>query len=146
MQHIQRLIKVANIVESSGKKSAKDKIIIPKYNSAATCDIPKCRSCEHAKAKQRKSKHARSKAIKEAEGAITRDKYQTGDFVSMDQYVVKNPGRLPTGYGRESDTNMYHGGTLFRDAASKYIYVQNQVSLGARETVTGKEIIWRMTL
>ena len=37
----------------------------------------------------------------------------------MDQYVVKNPGHLPTGYGRESDTNMFHGSTLFRDAASK---------------------------
>ena len=138
MRHIQRLMKVSNVVEPNGRKSVKDKIIMPKYNSAATCDIPKCRSCEHAKAKQRKSKHVKSKAIKEAEGAITRDKYQTGDFVSMDQYVVKNPGRLPTGYGRESDTNMYHGGTLFRDAAYKYIYIRNQVSLGAGETVAAK--------
>ena len=56
----------------------------------------------------------------------------------MDQYVVRNPGRLPTGYGRDSDTNMFHGGTLFRDAASKYIYVRNQISLGAGETVTAK--------
>jgi hypothetical protein len=31
----------------------------------------------------------------------------------MDQYVVKTPGRLPTGYGRESHTNMFHGGTIF---------------------------------
>ena len=56
----------------------------------------------------------------------------------MDQYVVRNLGYLSTGYGRESDTNMFHGGTLFCDAASKYIYVQNQVSLGAGETVTAK--------
>ena len=33
---------------------------------------------------------------------------------------------------------MFHGGTIFRDAASKYIYVRNQVSLGAGETVTAK--------
>ena len=58
--------------------------------------------------------------------------------MSMDQYVVRNPGRLPTGYGRESDTNMFQGGTLFRDAASKCIYVQNQVSLCAGETATAK--------
>jgi hypothetical protein len=64
--------------------------------------------------------------------------YQTGDFVSMDQYVIKAPGRLPTGFGRESHINMFHGGTIFRDAASKYIYVQNQVSLGAGETVNAK--------
>ena len=71
MQHIQQLMKVANVVEPSGRKSVKDKIIIPKYNSAATCDIPKCQSCEQAKAKQRKFKPTKSKAIKEAEGAIT---------------------------------------------------------------------------
>ena len=52
---------------------------------------------------------------------------------------MENPGRLPTGYGRESDTNMYHGATLFCDAASKNIYyVRNQVSLGAGETVAAK--------
>jgi hypothetical protein len=33
---------------------------------------------------------------------------------------------------------MFHGGTIFRDAASKYIHVQNQVSLGAGETVNAK--------
>ena len=32
----------------------------------------------------------------------------------------------------------FHGGTIFRDAASKYIHVQNQVSLGAGETVNAK--------
>ena len=106
-------MKVANDVGPSGRKSVKDKVIIPRYNSAATCDIPKCGSCEQAKAKQRKSKQTKTKAIKDAEDAITRDKYQTGDFVSMNQYVVKNPGRLPTGYGRESDTNMYHGTHYF---------------------------------
>ena len=37
----------------------------------------------------------------------------------MDQYVVKEPGRLPTGFGREAEHNMFHGGTIFRDACSK---------------------------
>ena len=54
-----------------------------------------------------------SKPIKEAEGAITCDKYQTGDFVSMDQNAVKNGGRLPTCYGWEHESNEFHGGTLF---------------------------------
>jgi hypothetical protein len=58
--------------------------------------------------------------------------------VSLDQNVVKTPGRLPTGFGKESNTNMFHGGTIFRDAASKYIHVQNQVSLAAGETVNAK--------
>jgi transposase InsO family protein len=45
---------------------------------------------------------------------------------------------LEEGYGREADSNSYHGGTIFRDAASKYIHVENQVSLSAGETVMSK--------
>jgi hypothetical protein len=52
--------------------------------------------------------------------------------------VIQTPGRLEEGYGREADSNCYHGGTIFRDAASKYIHVENQVSLSAGETVMSK--------
>ena len=64
-------MKVANVVEPSGSKSVKDKVIIPKYSSAATCDIPKCQSCQQVKAKQRKSKPTKSKAIKKTVEAMT---------------------------------------------------------------------------
>ena len=74
----------------------------------------------------------------EAEGILSSEKYETGDFVSMDQYVVKTLGQLPSGYGRESNVNMFHGGTIFHDAASKLIHIENQVSLGAGETLTAK--------
>ena len=40
-------------------------------------------------------------------------------------------------------TNLYaarfNGGTIYSDAASGLIWVENQVSLGANETVMGKE-------
>ena len=62
-----------------------------------------------------------------------------GDFVSMDQFVVKTPGRLPTGYGREGVTNRYTGGTIFNDDGSGAIWVENQCSLGAGETLMGKQ-------
>jgi hypothetical protein len=45
---------------------------------------------------------------------------------------------LEEGYGREADSNCYHGGTIFRDTASKYIHVENQVSLSVGETVMSK--------
>ena len=75
MQHIQCLMKVANIVEPYGQETVKDCIIVLKYNSAATCEIPKCQSCQLLQAKQLKSKPVKSKAIQEAEGDITHDKY-----------------------------------------------------------------------
>ena len=69
---------------------------------------------------------------------MSKGKYLTGDMVSMDQYVVKTPDRLTFGYGREADHNKFHGGTIFRDAASKIIHVKNQVSLNAGETINSK--------
>ena len=62
-----------------------------------------------------------------------------GDFVSTDQFVCKTPGRLPTGFGREGPNGSYQGGTIYNDAASGLIWVENQVSLGASETIMGKE-------
>ncbi len=40
--------------------------------------------------------------------------------------------------GMESHTDMFHGGMIFRDASSKYIHMQNQVLMGAGETVNAK--------
>jgi len=59
-------------------------------------------------------------------------------FMVMDQFVVKNPGRLSTGDGREADHNKFQRGTTFWDAASKVIHVKNEVSLNATETVNAK--------
>lgn len=138
MQRIQELMRVVEVQEPSGAVSTMDRVIKPKIKSASNCPIPLCQSCQLSRAKQRKPKISKSKAIPETEGVLSKDQYEAGDFVSVDQYVIKAPGRLPTGYGRESDTNMFHGGTIFRDAATKYIHVQNQVSLGAGETVNAK--------
>ncbi len=67
-----------------------------------------------------------------------KDQYNIGDFFSMDQFICKTSGRLPTGYGRESQDCRFQGGTIFNDAASGLIWVENQVSLGANKTVMGK--------
>ena len=58
--------------------------------------------------------------------------------MSTDQFIVKTPGRLPSGYGRERPQRRFHGGTIYNDAATGLIHVENQVSLGANETVLGK--------
>jgi hypothetical protein len=67
-----------------------------------------------------------------------RDQYNVCDFVSTDQFICKTPGCLPTGYGQESQDRCFQGGTIFNDAASGLIWVENQVSLDTREMVMGK--------
>ncbi len=100
---------------------------------------PKCQSCELAWAHQRSSNVKRVQPNQDAEGAITRNKLEVGDFVSTDQFVCRTPGRLPDGYGREGAKGRFNGGTISNDAASGLIWVETQVSLGANETVKGKE-------
>ena len=76
--------------------------------------------------------------VEEKEGILSAGALEPGNFVSMDQFIVKTPGRLPTGYGWEGHENRYHGGTIFNDAVSGAIWVENQVSLGAGETIEAK--------
>ena len=53
-----------------------------------------------------------------------------------------------TGYGKEGGHNCSHGGTIFNDAATSVIWVENQVFLGAGETVMAKTCFeeWLMDL
>ena len=96
-------------------------------------------SCELSKAKKRSPEVTKSRVVEDSVGVLSSERHQVGDLVSVDQYIVKTPGRLPTGFGREHESNMFHGGTIFREAASKYIHIKNQVSLGAGETVLAKQ-------
>ena len=56
-----------------------------------------------------------------------------------EQFVFNTPGHLPTWYIKESSSFQFYGGALYNDAATGIIWVENQVSLGASETVLGKE-------
>ena len=78
--------------------------------------------------------------VPKKEDILYHDKYNPGDLVSADQFVVNTPGWLPTGYGQDSSFYNLHGGTLYIYAATGIIWVENQVSLGASETVLGKEL------
>ena len=68
---------------------------------------------------------AKSKAIPEKAGSLSRDKYMPDDSVLMEQCVIKTPGKFPEGYCCERDCNKFHGGTIFWDTTSKIIHVEN---------------------
>ncbi len=88
------------------------------------------------------------KAVTSKQGVLSQDKYEPGDAIHTDQFVVKLPGRLLKGYGREPSHNCYSGGTIYQDDASNLVRVQPQVSLGEGETVLVKaqfaEWIWNL--
>ena len=90
-------------------------------------------------ARQRSPKVKKVQSNLDSEGAISQNKLEVGDFVSTDQFVCRTPGQLPSGYGREGPDGRFHGGTIYNDAASGLIWVENQVSLGSSKTIMGKE-------
>ncbi len=113
-------------------------IIKAEFPSAQNCVIPLCELCFLACAQKRTPKVKWTRDLPESEGALSRDWYEVGDFVSTDQFICRTPGQLPKGNGCESADRHFQGGTIYNDAASGLIWVENQVSLGANETVMGK--------
>jgi hypothetical protein len=121
-----------------GRTTILPTIIQPKNPSARNSIVPPCQLCLLACARIRSPKVSWTQPLEDPKGAITRDQYKIGDFVSTDQFICKTPGRLPTGYGQESQDCRFQGGTIYNDAASGLIWVENQVSLGANKTVMGR--------
>ena len=64
---------------------------------------------------------------------------QPGDQVSTDQFECRLKGRLAYARGKEDPQIMLRGGLIFADYVSEYVRVFNQVSLGAADTIIGKE-------
>jgi len=71
--------------------------------------------------------------------ALRRYDITVGQTVSLDQYLSSTPGRLPHKIGREPTAMQFTGGTLFVDHCTKFMFIYNQVSLGAGETLVTKQ-------
>ena len=134
------MIKPQQIEEPNGYKSVMAPVISPKLPTAATCAITTCESCLLGRSKKRSAGANKRQPLLDKEGLLSRDKYEVGDFVSTEQFFVRTTGRLSNGYVREQRYNRFHGDTIYNDAASGLICVENQVPLGANETVLGKLI------
>ena len=148
MGQIQKMMRENKAVDDTGRETILPPVIPPKFASTPNCPIPKCHSCELARQKRHSPQVRKSTTIPEKEAVLSRDRYEAGDFVSADQFVVNTPGRLLSGFGCEDDRNKFHGGTIFQDAATGIIWIECQVSLGAGETVMSKvrfeEWLWEM--
>ena len=152
MQDLQKLMKPHEIKGQSGNVvNTKPAVIPTKYKSTANLkpeSYPLCIACKLATAKARSDGVNTTTPVPSKTGILAKDKYEPGDFISTDQYIVRTPGRLLSGYGREALHNCFQGGTIYQDAASKLVRVQNQVSLGTGETTIGKSAfedwIWQL--
>ncbi|EJK66248.1 hypothetical protein THAOC_12847, partial [Thalassiosira oceanica] len=141
MQRIQRLMRPRKLKEPDGTTYELPPVIPTKHN-AHSCDIP-VSCCTQMSSGRRKSTGARISKVRpprdENDEILRRPDLSVGDVVSCDQYVCSQVGRLELGFGREGDKRSYTGGTLYVESVSGFIWNQNQVSLGAAESLLGKE-------
>ena len=126
------------VLDTDGTISVMDPVILPKLATAAVCEVPACESFLLVRDKKLSPGLSKAKHVPDKEGILSFDQYEVGYFVSTDQFFVRTPGRLPTGYGRERRQNRFHGSNIYNYSASGLIWVENQVSLGANETILGE--------
>ena len=87
--------------------------------------MPACTLCLLARSKKRSIGTKIQAIVPQKEGILSLDKYKPGYLVSVDQFVVNTRGQLLTGYIKESSSASFHGGTLYNDATTGIIWVEN---------------------
>ena len=101
-------------------------------------------ACQMAKQARRPTGTTITKVRQGKDGVLKKDTLRPGGMISSDQFVPSLPGRLPNTYGKENEKDKYTGGTVFIDEASSF--VENQVSIGASETLRAKHKFEREAL
>ena len=133
MYHVQEMMREWHYEEPNGNKTVLPAIIKPKFASARNCIVPPCQLCLLARARKRTLNVLR--LLDNREGAITRDKYNIGDFVSTDQFICKTSRRLPTGYGHESQDHRFQGSICAPLGARAYPWILSKYFLSVRLSV-----------
>lgn len=146
MPRIQRLMHPAKPLDSFESRMNLSPPVVFATNRAKThrCEVPKCQACLYAKMGKRSAGATRVEPRAEKVMALSRDKMCPGDAISMDQFICSDKGRSSLrSSGKERDEMMFSGGTIFSDHFSNKIWVFNQVSLRAGETLLGKRQLER---
>ena len=75
----------------------------------------------------------------DCQGVSSAEQLQPGQRVSVDHFVSSTKGRLYEGYGKANPDEMYCGGCLFYDHASKLIHIEHQTHLNTHQTLEAKK-------
>ena len=139
MHWIQNLMKHKEYTDSDGITVVKKSVVTPKFKTTSTIKPPLCAACLLGKAKRRGA--GTSKESKTVSSSLKMECLLPGTMVSTDHYETRVKGRLQTTRGREREDEQYSGGTIFVDHASSFIFINNQVSLRAGETLQSKQLL-----
>ena len=137
---MERLKKLAVWRPGANGVKVPGKLPVSKDSGVSSVASPMCVASQMAKQHHRTPNTDRPQGRKDPhdEMVIRRDNLIPGDKVSIDQYQAVIPGRQKSTFGKEKPSKKFTGGTLFVDHSTSYVYIEHQVSTGARETVRSK--------
>jgi hypothetical protein len=121
-------------------------IIATEHPGTRSCKPPLCAACCLAKASTQRSDTYRTIPNPKKIHSLVRDDLKSGERVSLDQYVSFVPGRLAHTYGKEKKHDTLTDGKIFVDHATGHVFIYNQVSARADETLIGKNNYERLAL
>jgi hypothetical protein len=105
---------------------------------AATCDGLLCAACVVSKATRRAPSISSSTKPPPRSMVLKEGDLQPGDCVSCDHYMSPVPSRVIAESGYSSTCHGYTCGTIYVDHASGFMFVRNQKSISAEDTIWGK--------
>ena len=135
MYRIQEFMKYQTMEDPNGIKFVLIPFIFPKFKSTSKCPVPTCNSCLSARSNKRPIGTKKNNIVPVKEVILSRNKYKPVYLVSAYQFLVNTPGQFTTGYGLYYSSSFFHGGTLYNDAVTGIVWVENQLYLGASEAV-----------
>jgi hypothetical protein len=121
-------------------------IIATKHPATRSCKPPLCAACCLTKALTQGFDTYSTIRNPNKMNALVHDNLKPGDRVSLHQYVSSVPGRLAHTYGKEKKRDKLTGGTIFVDHATGHVFIYNQVSARAGETLIDKKKYERFAL
>ena len=126
MYHIQEF-KIDRIYEEpTGKHNILPPFINAKLPATRNCSISDFESCLLDLPKKISTGTTKVNHLPVKLGSLTRD---------IDHFICKNPGQLPTGYGRQSTYCRFQGCTIYNDSDLGIICIDNKDSIGSNEAV-----------
>ena len=129
MYRIQELMRPQKYEEPDGTMYELPPVIRPEFKSTPNIKPPFSAATRISLGKKRSTGARISKQVPQdqREPILSQTDGDLGDVVHVDQFVVGSSGRLEFGYGREGDQKRYHGGTIYVEGCSDFIWIENQI-------------------
>jgi len=102
------------------------------------CPCPKCAACEFGKAVRQGSKATTAWHDPDRDMDPKKSILHAGQHVASDHCQFSLSGHLCSSRSGASSDNMFHGGVIFVDFATKFIEVHHQASWGSSDTIRSK--------